>query len=121
MIGQYFPSGGKDNWGRSETVSELHATRIYCQHNTDVLNNCPKGNLAVLASLDQTYEGFCRVLGIELPEKCRDLVWPFENKGSEMIKEMVEMTRPDSIISPVFEAGTFQEVFLGVRFYNCVL
>ena len=110
--GQELAFNGKDNWGNVTPISELHCKRAYRQHCTDVLTNCPKENLIVLDSINQTYEEFCQKLGMVVPESCKGQAWPTENKDSSLIKKQFELTRKDSIFADDLKKAVLTRVIL---------
>ena len=73
--------------GKTWSISELHAKRVYRQHCADVLRNCDRDKILILDQIGddngKNWEKICGFMGMNVPNE----KWPHENKNASYASE----------------------------------
>ena len=69
-------------------LNELAIKRAYRQHNTDVINNCPKNRILILPDINCGWELLCQFTKKSIPEQ----EWPHMNKNGHGLFEESKYT-----------------------------
>lgn len=101
--------------GQIYQLSEMHAKRVYRQHNADIKVNCPKEKLIILPSLSLTFQKLCDLIDIELPSHCKGMDWPHVNKKSSYIISLVSAAFVDYNRPEGDEMATDNIIYEAVR------